>query len=88
MATLLTGVVGSNNALTFTANLAGEAGNGITINLRAPTGNNLPLAISVVGKAITVDLATGAGGTVSISARQRRSAASSGSCAHLATASG
>lgn len=67
-ATLLTGVVGSNNALTFTSKLAGVAGNAITVNLRAPTGNNVPLAIAVNGRAIDVTLATGAGGTVTTTA--------------------
>lgn len=73
-ATLLTGVVGTNNALTFTAKLAGVAGNAITVNLRAPTGNNVPLAITVTGRAIDVTLATGAGGTVITTATQLTSA--------------
>lgn len=69
-ARLLTGVIGSNNALTFTSKLVGALGNDTTVNLRAPVGNNLPLAITVVGRAITVDLATGAGGAVSTTATQ------------------
>lgn len=67
---LLTGVIASNNALTFTSKLLGALGNDTTVNLRAPVGNNLPLAITVVGRAITVDLATGAGGAVSTTATQ------------------
>ncbi|MBS3958297.1 MAG: phage tail sheath subtilisin-like domain-containing protein [Xanthomonadaceae bacterium] len=69
-ARLLTGVVANNNALTFTSKLLGALGNQITVNLRAPVGNNLPLAITVAGQAITVDLATGAGGAVSTTATQ------------------
>lgn len=69
-ATLLTGVIGSNNAQTFTAKLAGVAGNAITVNLRAPVGNNVPLAITVTGRAIDVTLGTGAGGTVTTTATQ------------------
>jgi uncharacterized protein len=69
-ATLLTGVIGTNNALTFTAKLLGTLGNAITVNLRAPTGNNVPLAITVTGRAIDVTLATGAGGTVTTTATQ------------------
>jgi len=43
--------------LTFTAVAPGSAGNGITINL-VLAGNNTPLSITVIGLAITVNIAT------------------------------
>ena len=67
-ATLATGVVGNNNALTWTAQDAGEAGNGISVCLRDPAGNNQSLSVTVSGNDIVVNLATGAGGAITSTA--------------------
>ena len=63
--TLLAGDVASNNALTFASKLNGAAGNAITIRLVNPGTNNASLSVSVVDKAITVNLATHSGAAVS-----------------------
>lgn len=69
-ATLTTGAVGSNNALTFTAKLYGALGNDITVHLKDPRANSAALAVSTFGKAITVSLATGSTGAVTTTAAQ------------------
>jgi len=63
--TLDTGVVGSNNALTWTAL---EMASGITINLDNPSANSQALAVTVVGTDIVVSLATGPTGTITSTA--------------------
>lgn len=73
-ATLLTGVVASNNALTFTSKLVGAAGNAISVKLLNPNANNASLSVDVSGKAITVNLATGAGGALTSTAAQVKAA--------------
>lgn len=67
-AELLTGVVASNNALTFTAVTAGKAGNNITVQIKDPKANNATLSVSVALSAITVNLATGATGLITSTA--------------------
>ena len=67
-ATLQTGVEASNTALLFTSKLAGSLGNAISIAFVKPNANNAPLSISVADRAITVNLATGANGSVSTTA--------------------
>jgi len=57
-ASLATGVVGNNNALTFTAKEAGAVGNDISIQLIDPAGNNGALSVDVVGRDILVTCAT------------------------------
>lgn len=57
--TLLTGVVSSNNALTWTSKLAGLLGDAITVRMVTPSGANASLSVAVSGNAITVNLATG-----------------------------
>jgi hypothetical protein len=52
---------GVNNSILYTAKLAGTTGNSITIAYTV-SGNNTALAIGVVGNAITVTVATDAGG--------------------------
>jgi phage tail sheath protein FI len=70
-ASLATGTVASNNAVTFTAVPAGIAGNSISITLQDPKANNAALAISVSnGKYITAKLATSAGGAITTTAAQ------------------
>lgn len=48
----------TNQTIVYTAKLGGVAGNGITLALVDPPGNNVPLSVAVVGSAITVTLAT------------------------------
>lgn len=67
---LATGVVASNNALTFTSKLIGTAGNAISIALINPNANNAVLSVAVAGNAITVNLATGSTSTITTTAAQ------------------
>lgn len=67
-ATLQTGVEASNSALLFTSKLAGSLGNAISIAFVKPSANNAALSIAVSDRAITVNLATGADGSVSTTA--------------------
>lgn len=67
-ATLETGRTAANNALTFTADAAGVAGNQITINMVDPAANDETLAVAVSGNAITVTLATDATGAITSTA--------------------
>lgn len=55
-ATLDTGVVGSNNALTWTAKDPGADGNAITITIVDPGGTTAALGVVVSGLGITVNL--------------------------------
>jgi hypothetical protein len=59
--TLLTG---ANNDFVLTAIQEGVGGNAITIALVDPAGNNAVESASVVGNAITINLATGSGGAI------------------------
>jgi len=67
-ASLLTGIVASNNALTWTAKAAGIAGNAASVALLDPAGNNKALTVSVVDKAVTVSLATSDAGAITSTA--------------------
>jgi phage tail sheath protein FI len=67
-ATLLTGVVASNNAITFTAETAGLAGNAITVHLKDPKANSQALSVAVSGTDITVNLATSGAGVITSTA--------------------
>ncbi|MBD59025.1 MAG: phage tail protein [Citromicrobium sp.] len=69
-ATLETGVVPDDNALTFTAAKAGKLGNTITLALVDPAANDAALQVSVAGDAITVSLATGGDGSITTTAAQ------------------
>lgn len=73
-ATLLTGVVGSNNALTWTSKLTGNGGNDIQLKLVDPQGNDKALSISVSGKYIEVSLATDGSGAITTTAAQLKAA--------------
>lgn len=73
-ATLATGVVASNNALTFTSKLDGVLGNNISVKLVNPGTNSAALAVSVIGQAITVSLATSVGGAITTTAAQLKTA--------------
>lgn len=67
-ATLQTGTLAANNAVTFTAELIGVAGNQITVNLVDPAANSAVLSVAVAGNAITVNLATDATGVITTTA--------------------
>lgn len=67
---LLIGVIGTNNAITFTSKLAGVAGDAIRVALVDPGANNAALGVVVAGNAITVNLATSAGGAITTTATQ------------------
>jgi len=67
-ASLLTGVVADDNALTWTAELSGVSGNGISIQLVDPGVNSSPLKITVTGYAIVVSLATDPEGAITSTA--------------------
>lgn len=69
-ATLLTGVIGSNNAITFTSKLLGVNGNGISIHLKDPKANSAALSVTVDELAITVNLATSGAGAITTTATQ------------------
>jgi hypothetical protein len=60
----LSGVIGNNNALTYTVDVAGVNGNDYFVELVDPGANDQALAVSVKGQRITVSLATGAGGAI------------------------
>jgi hypothetical protein len=69
-AALKTGVVGENNALTFTALEAGAGGNAFTIQLIDPAGANKALAVDVNGHEIKVSLATDGANAITTTAAQ------------------
>ncbi len=58
-----------NGGVVYRAVTPGTGGNSITVT-HVVAGNNTPLSIGVVGNAITVNLATGAGGAVTSTAAQ------------------
>lgn len=66
-ATLTTALAGANNDLTYTARFLGTGGNSTTIAY-VVAGNNTPLTVSVTGQAITVNVATSAGGAATSTA--------------------
>lgn len=85
-ATFATILAGANNDLAFTAKTAGAAGNAITVALVDPAGNNQALAVNVVASAISVSLATGAGGAITSTAALVKAAVeASGAAAALVT---
>lgn len=69
-ATLTTALTGANNDLVFTAKVGGAGGNAITVAYVDPSGNNQALAVTVAELAISVSLATGAGGAITSTASQ------------------
>lgn len=73
-ATLLTGVVGSNNALTFTSKLDGELGNSSSLTLVDPKANSQTLAVSVSGRDVTVRLGTNGSGALHTTAAELKAA--------------
>jgi phage tail sheath protein FI len=81
-ATLATGLVSSNNALTFTAKLNGALGNSIGVKLVDPKANSSALSISVSDKVITARLATGSTGAITTTAAQLKTAIEANTTAH------
>lgn len=74
-ATLSTNLTGAtNNDLTYTAVTGGTAGNSITVAYVDPSANDATLSVSVVGSAITVNLATGGAGAITSTAAQIKTA--------------
>jgi uncharacterized protein YjdB len=73
-ATLTVNPAGDDNGLIFTAVEAGEDGDDITVRYVDPAGNNQALGVVVSGSAITVNLATGAGGAITSTAAQVKAA--------------
>lgn len=69
-ATLAFNPDGDDNGLTITAVAFGAAGNGISISYVDPGAHNASLAVSVVGRDITVSLATGSDGSITSTAAQ------------------
>src|SRR5664279_124196 len=62
------GVVGSNNAITYTAVTGGDGGNAVSIQILGSTGNSVSLSVAVSGDAIVVTPATNSGGTITSTA--------------------
>lgn len=73
-ATLQTGIVGSNNALTFTSKLDGALGNSSSIRFVNPGTNNATLSTSVSGRDVTVNLATNGSGALHTTAAELKTA--------------
>jgi hypothetical protein len=57
-ASVVTGVVGNNNAIRWTSKVHGQAGNMIAVVLKDPGAASQALSVSVSGSVITVSLAT------------------------------
>lgn len=68
-ATKTTGSVATDNAILWKAVAGGIAGNDVKIVLADPGANSQELAVSVVGKVITVSLATGEAGAITSTAK-------------------
>lgn len=69
-AKLVTGIVGSNNAILWTAKVPGAAGEAIKVQLLDPSANSQDLAVSVVGDTVVASLKTGSGGAIESTAAQ------------------
>jgi hypothetical protein len=67
-ASLSTGTMAANNALTFTAVSAGAIGNTVSVKMRNPQANSAALSVTVNGSAIVVNLATDAAGVITSTA--------------------
>ena len=69
-ASKVTGVVGDNNAILWTAVNPGDAGEDIKVALVNPSANSQDLAVSVIGDAVSVSLKTGDGGAIESTANE------------------
>ncbi len=74
-ASAVSGVVGSNNAIRWTALRPGIVGNNIIVDI-VVSGNNTPFSISVSGNIITINAATDGSGNAVTTAAQARAAIS------------
>lgn len=81
-ATATTGVVGSNNALTYTAVDSGAAGNGISVRILGSTGNSVSLSVAATGNDIVVTPATDSGGVITSTATLVAAAIAASGAAH------
>lgn len=73
-ATVTLNMTAATSDLTYTAVEDGYAGNGISVVHVDPGAHDAALAVSVVGKAITVSLATGPAGAITSTAAQVKAA--------------
>lgn len=69
-AALTVNPTGDDNSLTFTAVAYGSDGNDISIEYVDPSANDAELSVDVVGSAITVNLATDSGGSITSTAAE------------------
>lgn len=83
-ATLNTGVVGNNNALTWTALEPGTGGNSITVKLTDP-GTTASLSVAVAGTDINVNLAYATGAITSTAAQVKAAIEASAEASALVT---
>jgi len=81
-ASLATGTLAANNAITWTANLTGTLGNQITVALVDPGADNAALSVVVIGNDIVVNLATGANGAITSTATAVRTAIAASNAAN------
>lgn len=81
-ASLATGVVANNNAITWTSKLDGILGNKISVRLVNPAAASQALAVSVVDQAITVNLATDGASAITTTAALLKTAIEANAAAH------
>ena len=67
-ASLVTGLVGSNTAIRWTADATGPDGNAVSLELQDPGLVSQALSVNVFGRAVVVSLATDAGGIITSTA--------------------
>jgi hypothetical protein len=73
-ATLTTALSGANNDMVFSARIAGSKGNGISIAYVNPGTPSAALSVAVVARAITVNLATNGGSSITSTAAEVKAA--------------
>lgn len=72
--TLTVNPTGDDNGLIYTSVAYGAGANAITIRYVDPAANNAALSVSVLGSAITVNLATGVAGAITSTAAEVKAA--------------
>jgi len=70
-ASVVTGVVGNNNAIRWTALKAGSGGNNIIVDI-VVSGNNTPFSVAVSGNKVTINSATDGSGNATTTAAQAK----------------
>lgn len=73
-ATLTTGTVSANSALTYTSKIGGALGNNITVRHADPRATSAALSVSVSAQAVTITLATDSTGAITSTAAQVKAA--------------